>query len=135
MIRELLMDKNPEERANIKAEACKVEMKKHFIKGVFEFVDGKKNIKIEQTGKGILRGGKIIPRIDGGAEPVWFKVSVDGKYLNGDGWYGFVNPPIMVADGTKRIVEDELTKEKIEVDNFREDVWEATKSMIRQAVK
>ncbi len=134
MIKELLRNATTTERADIKAEAHRVEMLDHFKGGRFEFQRNNKKIRVERVEKGILSRGKFTRRKDGGAEPVWYKVSVDGKYLNGDGWYGFVNPPIMVADGTKRTVEDELTKEKYEVDNFKEDVFAAAKSMISQAV-
>jgi hypothetical protein len=134
VIKELLIGKNAEERAKIKSEAIKNEILTHFIGKHFEFQRNNKKIRIEQVEIGIMKKKGIFENAKIGAAPIWFKISVDGKYLNGDGWYGFVNPPVMVPDGTQREVTDELTKEKTFVDNFVENVWEATKEMISQVV-
>ena len=91
-----------------------------------------RNIVIEHKGIGVLRNGKIVNSESTGA--IWYRISVDGKYLNGDGWYGFVNPPIKVSDGTKTTIINEVTKEEMLIDNFKEDITAAAKSMILQVV-
>lgn len=91
-------------------------------------------ICILQTGLGVLRGGICRPRTDGGVDPVWFKVTVDGAYLNGDGWYGYSNPPVMVADGTYHDEVDELTGQTIQVANYKTDPLAAFFEFIEQAV-
>ena len=128
--------KTSEERANLRASIClSAVINNAQAKGYFSFKDKKgRSIVIEQAGKGVMIPTGISPRSDKGAEPVWFKVSVDGKYLNGDGWYGFVNPPMRVPDGTFREVYDEFAERTVLVPNTKEDVLEATKVIILQAV-
>jgi hypothetical protein len=65
---------------------------------------------------------------------VWFKLSVGGTYLNGDGWYGYPNPPIMVEDGTYHDEVDELTGQTVQVPNFKVDPLAAFFGFIEQAV-
>lgn len=140
-----LSGKDDRTKANIKAEAHIAAVAHAFVEnpplilksekqGMLKFIDSKGRTLIVEdmsigklTPQGFIRSEKI-------ANPVWFKVSVDGEYLNGDGWYGFVNPPIMVADGTYHEEYDELLGEYIKVQNFKEDIVSATKSIICQAV-
>ena len=127
MISEILIGKTFIDRANIKKDAIKAALDNILaLSNAWEFEDNKKRkVVIEQVKTEILKGR---------ANPIWFKISVNGKYLNGDGWYGFVNPPIMVASGTKSQIIDELSGEKFLVDNFQEDILMATKSIILQVV-
>lgn len=46
----------------------------------------------------------------------------------------FVNPPVMVPDGTKKIVKDIFNK-NTEIDNFKEDPKEAFKLLIQHSVE
>lgn len=105
-ISELLIDKNKTERADIKATALYdlisplVASEKLAHKDYsFTLVDGRK-VTIEEIGLGILdlTIDTVTKRTDGGANPIWFKINVDGVYLNKDGWYGYANPPILVPD-------------------------------------
>jgi hypothetical protein len=83
-MKELLVGKSPEEKAQLKVKALHNAYVKNPIK-----IDG---LVIEQEGIGL---------IDGKSDTLWFRISVNGKYLNGDGWYGFRNPPIMVRTDKK----------------------------------
>ncbi len=134
MIQEQLKGKSDTEQSNIKAQAIKQEMDKHLTSKNL-FIKDKKGraVEIEQDAIGKLTS-KGFERDSSVAEPVWFKIKVDGKYINGDGWYGFVNPPIMVPDGTEREEEDPFTKEKIKVPNLKEDLYETTMNMILRAI-
>ncbi len=131
MLKEQFEGKTSRQISDIKIAAHEEELKKiandkdyalHTEKG--------QDIKIETVGVGTLKKGKLIP----GKGPLWVQVSVGGKYVNGDGWYGFVNPPVMVPDGTTKEVQLEDGK-KIEVQNLKEDVREAAKLIIKEAVK
>ena len=135
MIKEILEGKTNNEKSNIKAQAlldkikCLSKIKK------YEFEDERnRKLIIEHAEKGILKNGLFTKRTDGGAEPVWFRVSVNGKYLNGDGWYGFVNPPLNVPDGTTRTIKDSRNND-IELKNYKEDIEEALLQMLLSAVK
>jgi len=135
MIEKMSKGKSTKEKSNIKAQAlldkikCLSKIKK------YEFEDERnRKLIIEHAEKGILKNGLFTKRTDGGAEPVWFKVSVDGKYLNGDGWYGFINPPILVPDGTKRIIKD-MNNNDIETENFKEDLENVIKLLLIMVVK
>ena len=116
LLAEILKDKSATERAALKAayvyDTAQVAISTaDKAKGEYTFaLRDKRKVVIEQARLGVaLRDptGILVfkPRTDGGANPVWFRVSVDGRYLNGDGWYGFVNPPVMVPDGTTEKVE------------------------------
>lgn len=67
---------------------------------VVKLADGR-TAQIERCETGRIRKGKdsdtwsIRPRVDG-ADQLWLLISVGGRYLNGDGWYGFHNPPVRV---------------------------------------
>lgn len=98
----------------------------------FRLKDGR-TVTIEQVGFGVF-DGKSFTQPEGKIPAIWVHLNVDGKYLNGDGWYGFVNPPIMVPDGTKREVLDSITGETRLVDNFKEDLRAAAMAIIAQAV-
>lgn len=95
----------------------------------FQRKDGAKII-IERVEYGVLdlKTNTVAP-MKGKTSALWVRCSVDGTYPNGDGWYGFVNPPIQVADGTKRSVTDEFGI-RSEVDNFKTDVPAALKSIL-----
>lgn len=93
-----------------------------------------KLITILQTGIGILNKGIIYPRSDGGEEPVWFRVSIDGILFGGDGWCGYQNPPISVADGTYHDEVDEITGEIIQISNYKIDPLAAFFEFIEQVV-
>lgn len=47
--------------------------------------------------------------------------------------FRFVNPPLMVPDGTTRVVVDPAGVERT-VDNFKEDAAEAARQMVRDVV-
>lgn len=130
-----LIGKNATERAAIKAGrihalvdaaiAAAAAKNKQYT---FTLRDGRK-VTVEAVRLGILKRdstGVIVfePRTDGGADPVWFRVSLDGRYPNGDGWYGFVNPPILVPDGT-------FTDGR---PNFKEDLIAAAQTILAQAL-
>jgi hypothetical protein len=114
-IAEQLVGKSDSARATLKAEAIKTvvdaAMGKTGTKWKFTLKDGR-GVTVEAVRMGLLsidEPTKIVTfarRTDGGADPIWVKLSVDGKYLNGDGWYGFVNPPILVPDGPSAFKED-----------------------------
>lgn len=92
-------------------------------------------INILQTGLGVLQGDICTPRTDGGVDPVWFKLTVDGVHLNGDGWYGYSNPPVMVQDGTYHDEADELTGSIMQIPNYKLDPLAAFFEFVEQAVK
>ena len=124
---------NPRERATLKAQlhfelARSLKRKERS----FQLKDGR-TVVIEDIQFGIFDGRRFYQQ-EGKTPAVWFRISVDGEYLNGDGWYGFVNPPVMVPDGTKRFVVDEITQEGLWVDNFKDDPGAALKAMIARAV-
>ena len=137
MIKKLLENKSNTKKANIKAQVYSDFIKDKKSKGIkaYTFKDVKNRVfYIETAEKGILKNGKIEKRTDGGSEPIWFRVSVNGKYLNGDGWYGFVNPPLNVPDGTTRTIKDSRNND-IELKNYKEDIEEALLQMLLSAVK
>lgn len=95
----------------------------------FLLKDGR-TVTVEATRIGVMardeKTGLIVfrQRADGGAHPVFFRINVDGKYLNDDGWYGFVNASTMVPDGTTSKVTDEFG-ETHDRCNWKEDVGAA----------
>lgn len=59
-----------------------------------------RHISILQTGLGRLYKDGIFKQIPDSDNPAWFRIMVDGIFLNSDGWYGFANPPIaIIVDG------------------------------------
>lgn len=133
-----LSGKNAAERAQIKAETHKKALddalKQSKGKWAFALSDGRR-VVVERVGLGVLNAHSdtVAPRKDGGADPVWVRLTVDGQYPNGDGWYGFVNPPVKVPDGTTREATDESGK-SMTVANFKEDPEQAFKAMLAQAL-
>jgi len=125
-----LIGKSATERAQLKAVAhydslsslvaAAAKKRKRFS---FVLKDGR-TVEIEQVGLGRLdtKKGTITRRDDGGADPLWVRLNVDGKYPNGDGWYGFVNPPVLAPDGPEQLR------------TFREDIAAATLTIIAQAL-
>ncbi len=89
----------------------------------FERKDGSK-LTVEQTGYGVLDLAKnrVVPATEGKTPSVWVRMRIDGEYENGDGWYGFTNPPIQVPDGTYKEDTDSKTGEKAQVANFKVDI-------------
>ena len=136
MIKELLIGKTEKEKSSIKIEQHFLNMNSKLkgIKKRYSFIDNLgRNIEIEAVGKGVIVNGKIIKLKKGIVEPLWIKANVNGKYLNGDGWYGFINPPIMVPDGTKTtFIENDI---EIQKDNFKEDLEESIKQMLLEVIK
>jgi hypothetical protein len=65
-------------------------------KPAFQLKDGRK-VRVLQSALGILdpAKGTVTPRTDGGVDPLWLRVSVDGE----EHWYGYVNPPVLVPNG------------------------------------
>lgn len=137
MIKELLVGKSNTEKATIKAQAIYNAIDNlKANKKTYTFTDGKgRKLTIEDIRLGQLtaKGFRTLPELI--AVPIWLKISADGKYLNGDGWYGFVNPPIMTSDGTTREEIDAITGEVIMVDNFKEDIVTVIKNILEQAVR
>lgn len=54
-------------------------------------------VRVLQSALGILdpAKGTVTPRTDGGVDPLWLRVSVDGR----EHWYGYVNPPTLAPNG------------------------------------
>jgi len=101
---------------------------------VFELEDGRK-VEIEQVGYGALDTlTGTVREIPGRTGSLWVRLRVDGKYTNGDGWYGFTNPPLKVPDGTKREEADPITGVRRQVDNFKTDVRAALLAMLERVL-
>jgi hypothetical protein len=56
---------------------------------LFDYVD---KLKI----KGVTIENKHLGGMgaDNGKDVLWLRLTYNGKYPNGDGWYGFANPPL-----------------------------------------
>ena len=134
-----LSGKNTAERARIKAEAHKSILDSALLEGkgkwAFTLGDGRR-VVVERVELGTLdaRSGIVTPRKDGGADPIWVRLTVDGKRPNGDGWYGFVNPPACVPDGTTREETDPATGETLMVENTKEDIGAAFVQMLQDVL-
>lgn len=120
-----------ERKGSIRAQARSEAHHAHAMSlgGAWSFLlkDGR-TVTVEATRIGVLTSDSAVgivfrQRTDGGAHPVWFKISVDGEYLNGDGWYGFHNARLMVPDGTTSKVIDEFGTH--DHPNWKEDVGSA----------
>jgi hypothetical protein len=48
-----------------------------------------KGVKIEQHNVGGMG-------TDNGKDVLWIRLTYNGAYPNGDGWYGFANPPLNI---------------------------------------
>jgi hypothetical protein len=132
-ILDLMVNKTSEERTEIKTNAIYDKVQSLSTTKQWSFKDPKgRTVKIEKSGIGELIGDTVVLSLKK-TSPIWFKISVDGKYLNGDGWYGFVNPPIMIPDGTFSTTQKR--DEKLTVSNFKEDILEATKQIILQVLE
>lgn len=96
----------------------------------FERADGKK-VAVETVALGVLdlASGTVKPA-EGKTSAVWIRMRVDGKYENGDGWYGFVNPPISMPDGGKDSVISAVTGERVEVETLKVDVPGVLKRLV-----
>lgn len=57
-----------------------------------------------------------------------------GVEINVSNPFQFLNPPILVKDGTKSIITN-IDGTKQEIDNFKEDLDEAIKQMVGEAVR
>lgn len=137
MLMEQLNEMPPAQRRNAKAELVVQYALAEQAKGGkdgWNWYDAKgRHIVVEKIALGVLvddRNDIVRPAKDGETATMWYKVSVDGKYPNGDGWYGVTNPPTMIADGTKREVTDELTGKKLMVDNMILDPLAAARADI-----
>lgn len=64
------------------------------------------------------------------------RVKVDGIWFSGDGVLQYINPPILVPDGTKSTVTTTIDGETYvrEVDNFVEDLDKALELMVTETV-
>lgn len=93
--------KDERERAELKAQwyldtvqkaAIQQQLQKRDF--TFELSDGSK-VHVEQVGFGVLdpRTNAVVPT-PGKTSALWVRVRVNGEYPNGDGWYGFANPPV-----------------------------------------
>jgi hypothetical protein len=114
-----LIDKNPESKDGIKLTA--------FSELVLPF-------KFE------TKGGKVVVvdsiKVNEKIGALELFVLVDDKPWSGDGIMQFINPPILVPDGTKSTITNEIDGEKyeLEVDNFKEDLDEALKQIVEQTI-
>lgn len=97
----------------------------------------------ERAPSAILRDGleivllrEPVVRPDGALE-VWLEAKRDGKPIAVDNPYLFVNPPVMVPDGTYRLedVEQFGKRVQVEVENFHEDPDEALRIVLADAVR
>lgn len=73
----------------------------------------------------LLRPPLVLPN---GALQVWVSAMRDGVAVPVDNPYLFVNPPVLVPDGSWRVEAGR------EVENFREDAGEAFRVMLAEAV-
>ena len=143
-ISEQLVGKTSTEKAQLKAAAIYGVLNTAITAAVsknksytFLLLDGRV-VKVEAVRLGVLGWTEGVitftSRTDGGANPIWVKVSVNGDYLNGDGWYGFQNPPIMVLDGTTTEVTNPISGQMFLRSNVKEDLVLAAKTMVAHAV-
>ena len=101
-MRNNLKGKTAIERANIKATT----IKETLAKKAKSFTDKKgRSVSIEKITTGHYRKGAVVDDATSGT--LWVKILVDGKKLNNDGWYGFVNPPVAVVENGKVIIDPE----------------------------
>ena len=100
-------DEMPLERQLAKAQVLADVVSEVAPKDEFVRRDGKK-VVIEQVACGMLdlKTNTVKPSKDK-TDALWVRMSVDGKYENGDGWYGWVNPPVDVLG--KKMTEIELS--------------------------
>jgi len=134
-INDKLAGKTEKERGSIKAN----EIKNKFV----EITTGKKEpysfksssgrkIEVLLCDVGMVKKNKMIKDIT--SDIIWMRIKTDGKYDNGDGWYGFKNPPVLVPDGTKKeVIMPDGKKEYL--DNFAENLEEALRQMIMGVIK
>ena len=65
-------------------------------------------VTIEMTRLGVIEHstsiGMVFRQRKDGANPVWFRVRVDGELWGDDGWLGFHNPPTIVGNETEEDV-------------------------------
>ncbi len=71
---------------------------------------------------------------EGGALVVFVRGYKGGKMIHISNPLVFINPPVMVPDGTKKKVKDMFGKDA-ETDNFKEDHKEAFRQIIQHAVE
>jgi hypothetical protein len=103
----------------------------------FSLSDGS-NVTIEEYGIGELvetpYGMSVERRQDSSSESLWVRINIDGSYPNGDGWYGFTNPPIRVPDGTSSDVIEPLSGTIMSVPVYKEDLLLSIKTIIAHAL-
>lgn len=84
------------------------------------------------------RHGFDIEILEIGTEIGLLKVIVrakkNGQYVFVDNPFYFVNPPILVPDGTKKTIVNRVGQ-VVQVDNFKEDLVEALKEIVAQTLK
>lgn len=102
------MDKELYIKTAVDALGVKMPLQWHDVQGRY--------ICILRAARGQLMRGGAFRTCDNA--PIWFRVSVDGQ-IHGDGWYGFVNPPVAVVRG----------------DTIYTDALAAMFEMIEQAVR
>lgn len=114
-VKDLIKDKPANERNDIKIKELIKSQVKNFSKKGFD-------IEILELGQETNRLKVIV------------KAKKDGVELFVDNPLYFLNPPIMVPDGTKRTEIDEHGN-LIELDNFKEDLDEALQEMIAECLR
>lgn len=102
----------------------------------FDIEDSKKQkhrVDVKKLGVGKYEKGKIKP--DKKNNAIWFYITVDGKEINGDGVYGYVDMP-----EKKQKLKDgvDITKEEFNEEDFdiiTDDPIEIVKQAISETIK
>lgn len=125
MIKDLLVNKNVKEKANIKA----VEIAK--LNHVGTYTDSKYGVTVEIQNLKVIDGGiEILAKAWKGVVQLGF--GKDGSIEIER--FKIYNPPTLIPDGTKQVKISDITGEEYEVDNFKEDLIEATRQTLAHII-